>query len=133
MVVYGVPAKVEFLGFFMGALQAAVPGFTGLPMDPPPLPFQVADPEKLRQEMAKAGLKDIRVETVTQEMEFQSGKRMWDWVVNSNPIGAMLVADLTEEQEAVAQQVLDSMLRERSEGNDPAVLIDPNHIGIGRK
>jgi ubiquinone/menaquinone biosynthesis C-methylase UbiE len=133
MVVYGTPTKVEFLGFFMGALQAAVSGFTGLPMNPPPLPFQVADPEKLRQEMAKAGLKDIRVETVTQEMKFQSGKHMWDWVVNSNPIGAMLVADLTEEQKVVVQQVLDDMLRERSEGNGPAVLTDPNHIGIGTK
>jgi ubiquinone/menaquinone biosynthesis C-methylase UbiE len=133
MVVYGAPTKVEFLGFFMGALQTAVPGFTDLPMDPPPLPFQVADSEKLRQALAKAGLKDIRVETVTQEMEFQSGKHMWDWVVNSNPIGAMLVADLTEEQEAVVQQVLDGMLRERSEGSGPAVLTDPNHIGIGTK
>jgi ubiquinone/menaquinone biosynthesis C-methylase UbiE len=133
MVVYGAPTKVEFLSFFMGALQAAVPGFTGLPMDPPPLPFQVADPEKLRQEMAKAGLKDIRVETITQEMEFQSGKHMWDWVVNSNPIGATLVADLTEEQEAAVQQALDDMLRERSEGIGPAVLTDPNHIGIGTK
>jgi ubiquinone/menaquinone biosynthesis C-methylase UbiE len=133
MVVYGAPTKVEFLGFFMGALQATVPGFTGLPMDPPPRPFQVADPEKLRQEMANAGLKDIRVETVTQEMEFQSGKHMWDWVVNSNPIGAMLVADLTEEQEAVVQQVLDEMLHERSGGNGPTVLTDPNHIGLGTK
>jgi ubiquinone/menaquinone biosynthesis C-methylase UbiE len=133
MVVYGAPTKVEFLGFFIGALQAAVPGFTGLPMDPPPLPFQVADPEKLHQALANAGLKDIRVETVIQEMEFQSGKHMWDWVVNSNPIGATLVADLTEEQEAVVQQALDGMLRERYEGNGPTVLTDPNHIGIGTK
>ena len=46
LVVYGPPAQVEFLGFFMGAIQAVVPGFTGPTLDPPPLPFQVADAEK---------------------------------------------------------------------------------------
>ena len=133
MVVYGPPAQVEFLTFFMGAMQAAVPGFTGLPMDPVPLPFQVADPEKLRQELANAGLKDIRVETITEKLEFQSGKYLWDWMTNSNPIGRMLVADLAKEQKAEVQQVLDGMLRERSWGNGPAVLTNPVHIGIGTK
>jgi ubiquinone/menaquinone biosynthesis C-methylase UbiE len=131
--VFGHPSKVEFLSFFIGAIQAAVPGFTGLPTDPPPLPFQVADPEKLRQELANAGLKDIRVETVTEKLEFQSVKHMWDWLMNSNPIGAMLVADLTEEQRAVVQQALDGMLRERSDGRGPAILTSPVHIGIGTK
>jgi ubiquinone/menaquinone biosynthesis C-methylase UbiE len=133
LVVYGPPTQVEFLGFFLGAIQAVVPGFTGPPLDPPPLPFQVADAEKLRLALAGAGLKDIRVETVTQQMEFASGKALWDWVVNSNPIGAMLVADLTEAHEAAVQQALDGMLRERAGGSGPAILTDPNHIGIGTK
>jgi ubiquinone/menaquinone biosynthesis C-methylase UbiE len=133
LVVYGPPNPVEFLGFFLGAIQAVVPGFTGPPLDPPPLPFQVADAEKLRLALAGAGLKDIRVETVTQQMEFASGKALWDWVVNSNPIGAMLVADLTEAHEAAVQQALDGMLRERAGGSGPAILTDPNHIGIGTK
>ena len=77
MVAYGPATEVEFLNFFIGAMQAAVPGFTGLPMDPPPLTFQVADPEKLRQELARAGLKHIRVETVTESLEFQSAMHMW--------------------------------------------------------
>ena len=133
LVVYGPPQQVEFLGFFMGAIQAAVPGFTGLPMDPVPLPFQVADPEKLRQELANAGLKDIRVETITEKLEFQSGKYLWDWMTNSNPIGAMMVADVTEEQRAAVQEALDGMLRQRSGGIGPAVLTSPVHIGIGTK
>ena len=133
LVVYGPPQQVEFLGFFMGAMQAAVPGFTGLPMDPVPLPFQVANPEKLRQELAEAGLRDIRVETNTENLEFQSAKHMWDWVTNSNPIGAMMVADVTEEQRAAVQEELDGMLRQRSEGSGPAVLTSPIHIGIGTK
>jgi hypothetical protein len=73
------------------------------------------------------------VETVTQQMKFASGKALWDWVVNSNPIGAMLVADLTEAHEAAVQRALDGMLRERAGGSGPAILTDPNHIGIGTK
>ncbi len=133
IVAFGPPQKAEFLTFFIGAIKAAVPGFTGPPMDPPPLPFQVADPEKLRQEMADAGLTDVRVETITWHMEFQSARHFWDMVTNSNPIGAMLVADLMEEQRAAAQQVLDGMLRERSGSGPAAVLNTEVNIGIGRK
>ncbi len=86
MNVYGAPQKIEFFGFFVHAIQAAVPSFTGPPMDPPPLPFQLQDPEKLRQELSKAGLKDVRVEAITEKLEFQSGQQLWDWLTNSNPI-----------------------------------------------
>ena len=133
VVAFGPPTKVEFLGFFLGAMQAVVPRFSGLPMDPPPLPFQVADPEKLRQELAKAGLKGIRVETAKHGVEFQSGKHLWDSVTNSNPIGAGMVADLTEEQRTAVQQVLDGMLHERSGGSGPATLNQQINIGIGTK
>jgi ubiquinone/menaquinone biosynthesis C-methylase UbiE len=131
LVVYGPPTQFEILGCFMGALQAVVPGFAGLPMDPVPLPFQVAEPALLREALAAAGLEDIRLETVTQETAFRSGAELWDWVVNSNPIGAMLVADLTEQQGTAVRETLDGMLRERAGGSGPAVLTDPNHIGIG--
>ncbi|MGH2369079.1 MAG: class I SAM-dependent methyltransferase, partial [Chloroflexota bacterium] len=133
MVVFAPPTNVEFLTFFMGAMRAVVPGFTGLPMDPPPLPFQVADPRVLRQRMAEAGLKDIRVEPGTEVLEFKSGTHMWGWVTNSNPIGAGWVADLTEEQKTAVQQVLGGMLRERSGGRPAAVLNNAVNIGIGTK
>lgn len=135
MNVFGPPQKIEFFGFFVSAIQAAVPSFTGPPMDPPPLPFQLQDPEKLRQELAKAGLKDIRVETITEKLEFQSGKQLWDWLTNSNPIVGMVLAEvnLTKEQTVVVQQALDRMVRERSGGSGPAVLTNPVHIGVGTK
>lgn len=133
MVTGGPPSKIEFLGFFIGAIQAAVPGFSGLPTDPPPLPFQLQDPEKLRHELAKAGLKDIWVETVTHGMQFQSATQMWDCVTSGNPIGAALVANLTKEQRALAQQTLDDMLRQRSGGSGPAVLNNEINIGMGTK
>lgn len=133
IVAFGPPQKAEFFTFFVGAMHAAVPGFTGPPMDPPPLPFQVADPEKLRQELADARLTSVRVETTTWHTEFQSARHFWDMVTNSNPIGAMLVADLTEEQRAAVRQALDGMLRERSGGGPAAVLNTEVNIGIGTK
>ena len=45
VVAFGSVKNVEFFGFFVRAIQVAVPGFTGPPMDPPPLPFQLQDPD----------------------------------------------------------------------------------------
>jgi SAM-dependent methyltransferase len=133
MVAFGDPGQVEFLQFFIRALQAVVPDFTALPDDPPPLPFQVADPAVLRQRLAEAGLRDIRIEHVSEPLEFHSATQMWDWVINSNPVGAMLVADLTEAQCEQVRQELERLLRERSGGTWPAVLTSPINIAIGTK
>lgn len=130
---FGPPPKAEFIGFLLGALQAAIPGFTGLPMDPPPLPFRLADPERMNRGLVDAGLTDVRVEIVTGTMAFQSATHLWDTVTNSNPIGSMLVADLTQEQATEVQQVLDRMLRERSGGGPAAVLNIEINVGIGTK
>jgi ubiquinone/menaquinone biosynthesis C-methylase UbiE len=133
LIAFGPPDRVEFLGFFLSAMKAVIPGFSGLPMDLPPLPFQVADPEKLHEEMEKAGLEDIRVKTVDEELTFQSAKHMWGWVTNSHPIGAELVAGLTDAQVLSVQEVLDDMLRKRAGGSRDAVLTNPVNIGIGTK
>jgi SAM-dependent methyltransferase len=130
---FGPPTEAEFITFFIEAMQAAIPGFDGLPMDPPPLPFQVADPEKLRVRLADAGLNDIRIDTGTWEMEFQSATKLWNMVVNSNPIAVSLVADLSQEQIAEIQAVLDTKLRERAGGSGPAVLTTRMNIASGTK
>lgn len=135
VVALGSPTKIEFFGFFIRAVQAAVPGFTGPPMDPLPLPFQVQDPEKLRQEMVNAGLKEVRVEETSEEMKYQSGKQLWDWVTNSNPIAGTILGQLklNKEQIAMIQQAMDDLIRERAAGSGTAVLIRPINIGIGTK
>ena len=135
MTVYGAPERIEFFGFFVRAIQAAVPGFTGPPMDPLPLPFQLQDPERLRQELANAGLRDIRVETITERLAFHSGKQLWDWLTSSNPIVGMVLAELrlSNEQQTVVRQALDRMVRERFEGSESAVLTNPINIGVGTK
>jgi len=131
-VAYGSPASVEFLTFFMAAMQAVVPGFTGLPDDPAPLPFQVADPDVLRRRMAEAGLHDIRIGPAIERLQFRTGTEMWNWVVSSNPIATGMVAALDEAGRDEVRTVLDGTLRERSlEG--PAVLENNVHIAAGTK
>lgn len=135
MIVFGAPRNVEFFAFLVRAIQAAVPGFTGPAMDPPPLPFQLQDPERLRQELTQAGLKDVRVEATVETLEFQSGQQLWDWLTNSNPIVGAVLAELnpTKEQTLVIRQALDAMVRERSGGGGPAVLTSPINVGVGTK
>jgi ubiquinone/menaquinone biosynthesis C-methylase UbiE len=134
LIAYGSPAEFEALQFFLAALQPVVSDFEGLPDDPPPLEFQVADPEVLRQRLTDAGLKNVTVDTTHEErVEFRSGQELWNWTLGSNPIAGMIVGDLTDEQQATMRQVLDGMLRERSGGNGPAVLTAPLNIGVGTK
>ena len=133
VIAYASPGELEFLQFFISALTAVAPEFQGLPDDPPPLEFQVADPDVLRRRLVDAGLRDVRVERSAERPAFRSGQEMWDWVLYGNPIPGMLVADLAEEQQARLREVLDGMLRERSGGNGPAVLTNTVNIGIGTK
>lgn len=131
IVAMGPLPQVEFLRFFFGAVRTVVPGFAGLPTDPPPLPFQVADPERLRAKLTGAGLGDVRVESDVWDMTLRSGAHLWDVVTNSNPIGAASVADLTDEQTAGVRSVLDGMLRERSGGAPEALLHNAINVGVG--
>jgi ubiquinone/menaquinone biosynthesis C-methylase UbiE len=135
VVAFNSPAKVEFIQFFVRAIRAAVPGFSGLPTDPPPLPFQVQDPEKLRREMTGAGLERVRVEETTEEQEYTSGEHFWNWIISSNPIPRMLLAslDLKPEQLAAIRRAADDLIRERAGGGGAAVLTSALNLGIGRK
>jgi ubiquinone/menaquinone biosynthesis C-methylase UbiE len=133
VIAYGSPAELEFLQVFIGALEAVAPELPGPPDDPPPLEFQVSDPDVLRRRLTDAGLKDVRVEHTAERPAFTSGQELWDWVLNGNPMPGMLVEDLTERQRAQLRQVLDGMLRERAGANGRAVLTNAVNIGIGTK
>jgi ubiquinone/menaquinone biosynthesis C-methylase UbiE len=135
VVTYRFPAELEFLQFFIGALKAVAPEFPGLPDDPPPLEFQVSDPEVLRQRLIDAGLEHVQVERMAERPAFCSGQEMWDWVLYGNPIPGTVIADLnlTEEQQARLRQILDGMLRERAGGDGRAVLTNAVNVGVGTK
>lgn len=135
MIAYGDPHRIDFLGFFFGAIQSVRPDFTGPPMDPPPLPFQLQEPKRLREELAAAGLRNIEVETITETTEFQTGKDLWEWVIWSNPIaGAVLEGlKLAESEREVVQQTMEKLVGERAGGNGAARLSNPINIGVGTK
>jgi SAM-dependent methyltransferase len=124
---YADPHRIEFLGVFVTAVQAAVPGFEGPPMDPVPLPFQLQDPERLRQELANAGLEAVSVETITEETRFDSGEHLWDWLVHSNPIVGEILGELELSDEQAAA------VREAAIGVGPTVLTAPVNVGIGAR
>jgi hypothetical protein len=102
-------------------------------MDTPPLQFQLADRNRFSNELADAGLTDVRVDSSTWEMTFPSADHFWAAVTASNPIAVQLTAHLTDEQRAEVKQVIHGMLRERSVGAPHAVLCNEMNIGIGRK
>lgn len=135
MIVYDAPQKLDFFAFLVSAIRAAVPDFSGPPHDPPPLPFQLQDPAKLRLELGNARLTDIRVEPGVEKLALRSGKALWDWLISSNPIVNDVLAGLalTQEQTAIVQRALERGIRERAGGSALAVLNNPLHIGIGRK
>jgi ubiquinone/menaquinone biosynthesis C-methylase UbiE len=135
VIAYSFPAELEFLQFFIGALKAVAPEFPGLPDDPPPLEFQVSDPEVLRRRLIDAGLEDVGVERTAERPTFSSGQEMWDWVLYGNPIPGTVIAELnlTEEQQARLRQILDGMLRERAGGDGRAVLTNVVNVGVGTK
>ncbi|MGD9694753.1 MAG: class I SAM-dependent methyltransferase [Thermoleophilia bacterium] len=133
MVAYGSPAELEFIRFFSGALRAVAPEFPGLPDDPPPREFQVADPAVLRRRLTDAGLTDVRVDRTAERLRFGSGQEMWDWVLHGNPIAGMLVEDLGDDRRARLRRVLDGMLRERAGADGRAVLSNVVNIGVGTK
>ncbi len=135
LITYGAPERIDFLNFFIRALQFVAPHFPGLPTDPPPLEFQVADAAVLHQQLVEAGLKNVKVETVTEKLEFNSGQQFWDWTLNGNPIVGHVLSelDITDEQIEIIKQQLEQMIRERAGVNSTAILTDPVNIGFGTK
>jgi hypothetical protein len=133
VVAYGPPAQFEALQLFVAALQS-VTGFEGLPEDPPPLEFQVSDPDVLRQRLAGAGLGRVEVETSLQEtVRFSSGLDCWTWMLSSNPVVGMILSDVPEEDRLAVREVLHGMVRERADGAATAQLTAALNVGIGWK
>lgn len=135
IVAYGSPGEFEALQFFLPALQVVAPDFEGLP-DPPPLEFQVSDPDVLRERLVAAGLRDVQVDTTQQErLELSTGQEAWDWMSFSNPITGIILDDVgvSEDDRATMRSVLERMIRERADGSGVAVLTAPLNIGWGRK
>jgi hypothetical protein len=136
LVAYGSPAEFDALQFFVAALQSVAPDFEGLPDDPPPLEFQVSDPDVLRERLVSAGLRDVQVDTTQQErLELSTGQEAWDWMLNSNPITEMILdmVGVNEADRAKMRSSMHRMIREREDVRGVAALTASLNIGWGRK
>lgn len=129
---FGPPDRAEWLEVFMGAMQAALPGFSPATDEPSPA-FRLADPRRMREELTDAGLEDVRVEQVDWPMEVSSGTHLLNVIRNANPMAAEMVGGLTDEQAEAVQDALDAALDERAEQSQPAVLTTECNVGIGTK
>lgn len=135
LIAYGDPHKIDFLSFLISSVQSVRPDFNGPPLEPPPLPFQLSDPERLYREFVNAGLKDVKVETIIETTEFDNGKEVWDWIIWSNPIVEIVLGslNLTADERGMVEQTLNKICRERSGGSAQVKLSNPINIGIGTK
>jgi hypothetical protein len=92
------------------------------------------DPKRLRTEFTAAGLDDIKVETITETMEFPTGQALWYWLVSSNPIVDTVLGslNLTNDETGVVQHRLKNMVRERTGGSNAAKLTNQSTSASGR-
>ena len=137
LVAFGDIRKAEFLGVPLRAMKEVVPSFQGLPMDAPPLPFQLAAPEKMRAALTSAGLRDVRVEAVDWAVHHPSAAHALDMVANGHPIGRGIIGSLTPAQRADVEEALEKLLRERAGagGGDGGggVLHTQMNVGVATK
>ena len=132
---YGDPHKIDFLAFFVRAVRAVRPDFEGPPPEPPPLPFQLQDPARVRQVLADCSLQDVRVDTITEATEFRTGDELWEWIVWSNPIVESILGELavTQVERVAIRQTIHSLVEQRAGGRETATLTNPVNIGVGTK
>lgn len=132
---YGDPHQIDFLGFFVAAVQSVRPEFHGPPVDPPPLPLQLSNPNRLRAELTSAGLTNVTVETITESTAFATGLDLWEWVLWSNPIVESFLEPLalSPAERAALPGAMETLVRDRAGSDGIAHLTNPVHIGIGDK
>lgn len=132
---YGDPHQIDFLGFFVAAVQSVRPEFHGPPVDPPPLPLQLSNPNRLRAELTSAGLTNVTVETITESTAFATGLDLWEWVLWSNPIVESFLEPLalSPAERAALPGAMETLVRDRAGSDGVAHLTNPVHIGIGDK
>ena len=134
MIVYGSPDEIDFLHFFVRAVHSVRPGFEP-PTDPPPPEFRLADPDFLRQELVEAGLKDVRIDQITEYTEHKSPKDLWEWIIWSNPIVEHIFAmlEITSDERVTIERAMSKLWEERAASSGIARLAAPINIGWGTK
>lgn len=125
------PPDIEYGAVAYDVVARVDPTFEGVPTDPPPLPFQVADPDVLHARLCDAGLVEVSVENTDAHLRFASGRALWATVVYANPVTAALFEHLTDDQVAEIITGLDAAVAARAGDDGRAVLRMAMNIGLG--
>ena len=97
MTAYGDPERDRVPRVLRGAPSARSRPTSGPPLDPPPLPFQLRDPERLRfRAERRPGCGHVQVETFTERTEFGSAVSgaAGSGSSGSNPVAGEVLAEL---------------------------------------
>lgn len=134
LTVYGSPAEIDFLRFFVRSVHSVRPDFEP-PMDPPPPEFRLAEPEKLRRELVDVGLRDVRVDQITEYTAYKSARDLWEWIIWSNPIVEHIfgMLNITSDEHGTIEQAMSKLWEERAASSGVAKLSAPINIGWGTK
>lgn len=135
VIAYGDPHAIDFIALFVDAVRTVRPEFSGPPSDPPPLPFQLQDPNRLRNELPGAGLTNVKVETIQESTRFANGAAFWDWLISSNPIVEDILAELellASERDTLVRAV-EKLVQARANSDGTTTLSNPVNVGVGVK
>lgn len=128
LVTWSVPPRVRVVSVVGDAVRAALPD---LPPPPePPAIFSMSDPKRIEQEMAAAGLRDVRVATVTHTWSLPTPESVWTDLAPSSPVFAALLERLgPEDRERVHQRLVQGVRAESGDG--PVLLPSEAHVAVG--
>lgn len=92
--VWQAPPNNEWLETFMATATRAMPDAD--PPTPPPF-MELADPERLRSELAEAGWSDVEVADVTHRATWADDGEAWAAIAESNPLFGPMLSELPPE------------------------------------
>src|SRR5438270_677414 len=82
-------ARVRAVTVLSDPVREALPELP--PPDAPPAVFSLRDPKQIEREMKEAGLRDVRVETVTHAFTFATPETVWTDFAPASPVFASLL------------------------------------------
>lgn len=104
------PPANEWLELFMKTVMTAMPDAD--PPTPPPF-MELADPERLRSELERAGWSDIEIDGVTHEADWADADAAWAAIAESNPLFGPLLEQLPPELSTRIRTTFDDLIAER--------------------
>lgn len=130
IVCWGTPATSEFKNLIKSAVSTAVPDFA-FPQNAP-VWARLAGEDSLSRHLSQAGFQDVKITTVTGQLEIDNPESFWHDFVKPGPAQAELWSNFTPGQlDRIGQALIDAIRERRQDGNTG--LVSEACIGIGTR